>query len=128
MQGQQNKAVIQRLYDQIVNAGRLELVDELFSPDFIDHSTPTQPVGTLGVKAYLTAVRTGFPDIQVSIDVLLAEDEMVAIRTTWRGTHLGIYEGHAATGQRAERTMLQMFRLHNGKITEEWNEGGSILP
>ena len=127
MQAEQKKAVIRRLYDQIVNGGKLELLAELFSPDFVDHSTPTQAVGISGVKAYLAEVRSGFPDIRVSIDVLFAEGEMVAVRTTWHGTHLGVYEGHAATGQHVERTLLQLFRLHDGKILEEWNEGESLF-
>jgi len=123
---EENKALI-RLVFEAFNRGNLAIVDDIFSPRFVDLSTPDQPIGPQGVKDYFTMVRTGFPDIQVVIDVLIAEGDRVALRTVWRGTHLGEYEGVAATGKQVVRTMIQIFRIADGKIAEEWNAGGSLL-
>ena len=122
-----NKAIIRTLYEKIFNEGQVAVVDKLFSPHFVDHSTPEQETGSAGVKAYIEQVRKGFPDIHVTIEDLLAEGESIAVRTTWRGTHQGVYEGVEATGKHVERTMMQIFRIRDGKIVEEWNEGVGLL-
>jgi len=122
-----NKAIIHRVFEEGFNRGRLEVVDELFSTRFVDHSTPEQVAGAEGVKEYFAAVRGGFPDMQVSIEDMVAEGEKVVVRTMWLGTHLGIYDGVPASGRRVARTMMQIFRIVDGQIEEEWNEGGSVL-
>ena len=122
-----NKVIICTLYEKAFNEGHLSVVDVLFSPQFVDHSTPEQAVGSAGVKAYIEQVRNGFPDMDVSIEDMVAEHDRVVVRTLWRGTHLGIYEDIEATGKHVERTMIQIFRVSDGKILEEWNEGASLL-
>jgi steroid delta-isomerase-like uncharacterized protein len=124
---EENKALIRLVFEEAFNRGNLTIVDELFSPHFVDLSTPGQPIGPQGVKDYFAMVRAGFPDMQVAIDVLIAEGDRVALRTVWRGTHLGEYGGVAATGKQVIRTMIQIFRIADGKIAEEWNEGGGLL-
>ncbi len=64
--------------------------------------------------------------MQITIEDLIAEQDRVVARTAWHGTHLGIYEGVEPTGKRVARTMIQIFRLENGKILEEWNEGPDL--
>ena len=123
-----NKAIIRTLYEKAFNEGQVAVVDELFSPQFVDHSTPEQETGSAGVKAYIEQVRSGFPDIHVTIEDIFAEGERVAVRTTWRGMHSGVYEGVEATGRHVARTMMQIFRMFDGKIVEEWNEGAGLLP
>jgi steroid delta-isomerase-like uncharacterized protein len=122
-----NKALIYLLFEEAFNRGNLAIVDEIFSPRFVDHSTPDQGVGPQGVKDYFRSVRAGFPDMQVAVDALIAEGDRVAVRTIWRGTHMGEYEGVAATGKQVVRTMIQLFRIADGRILEEWNEGGGLL-
>ncbi|SRR6266567_4698239 len=122
----ENKALIVQLFEEALHQGNLALVDELFSSDFVDHSTPDQAAGAAGVKAYFVAVRTGFPDIHVSIDDLIAEGDRVVVYSTWRGTHTGTYTGSAPTGRMVVRTLIQIFRIVNGKIVEEWNEGRDL--
>ncbi len=121
-----NELIVQ-LYDEVFGRGRLELIEQLFATTFIDHSTPEQPTGTAGVAAYVLAVRTGFPDLEIIVDDLVVEGNTIAIRTTWRGTHLGMYEGVAPSGKKAQRTLMQLFRIANGLFAEEWNEGQSLL-
>lgn len=123
----QNKALLHRLYKEALQQGNLALIDQLFSPAFIDHSTPDQPAGPAGVKAYFREIRSAFPDIQVTLDDLIAEGDRVVARTTWRGTHLGMYEGIPASGRRVTRTLIQIFLIADNVIVEEWNEGASLL-
>src|SRR5436305_7394868 len=119
---------MRHLFAQGFNAGNLAFVDEIFHPEFVDRSTPEQPAGLEGVKDYIRMVRTGFPDISIAIEDLVAEEDKVVVRTTWRGTHLGEYDGIAPTGKQVTRTMIQIFHLKDGKLLEEWVEGESLLP
>lgn len=122
-----NKALLYQLYEEALQQGNLAVIDRLFAPAFVDHSTPGQPPGPAGVRDYFRAVRSGFPDIQVVLDQVIAEEDHVVARTTWRGTHLGSYEGVPASGQRVCRTLIQIFRVANGLLSEEWNEGSGLL-
>jgi predicted ester cyclase len=126
LSAKENKSLIQRVYAEGFNQGILSVVDETFSPNFLDRSTPEQTPGTDGVKDYITSVRRGFPDLSVTIEDVIATEDQVVVRTTWHGTHLGEYEGVAPTGREITRTMIQIFRVAAGKLHEEWSEGESL--
>ncbi len=126
MPAEQNKELIQRVYAEGFNKGILAVVDEIFAPNFLDRSTPGQVPGIDGVKEYITTVRRGFPDIFVTIEDAISTEDRVVVRTTWRGTHLGEYEGIAPTGEEVTRTMIQIFHVSDGKLLEEWSEGESL--
>ncbi len=123
----EKEALLRQLFVEALSQGKLSLIEKLFAPDFVDHSTPEQEPGYAGVQAYFRAVRAGFPDIQVSLEDMIVQGEKVAVRTTWRGTHLGTYEGVAPTGQPVTRSLIQIFRIVVGLITEEWNAGAGLL-
>src|ERR1700682_1223137 len=99
MSVEENKTIIRRVFAEALNQGKLELVDQLFTADFVDHSTPEQATGPAGVRDFFSSVRSGFPDIHVSIDDIIAEGSKVVVRTTWHGTHLGRYAGNEPTGK-----------------------------
>jgi predicted ester cyclase len=122
-----NKALIRHLFEEAIHRGNLAIVNEVFSAGFVDHSTPGQPAGPGGVRDYFAAIRSGFPDVQVALEDVLADGDKVVVRTTWRGTHRGSYQSIAPTGKPAMRTLIQIFRIADGVIVEEWNEGGSLL-
>ena len=126
MPAEANKALMRRLFEEGFHSGKLAVVDEIFHPNFVDRSTPEQPPGTEGVKDYISMVRTGFPDISITIEDLVAEEVRVVVRTTWRGTHLGEYEGIAPTSKQVTRSMIQIFHVKDGKLLEEWSEGEGL--
>lgn len=116
---EQNKAIIRRLFDEALNRGELGLVEELFSADFVDRSTPEQRPGPQGVRDFFVEVRSNVPDIQVTIADMIAEGNRVVVRTLWRG--------HGRTsGEQINGRLIQIFHLENGRIVEEWNEGSGL--
>lgn len=119
MSPEENKELIHRIIEEIINRGNLSAIDQIFAPTFVDRSSPDQPPGPEGVKGYVSSVRAGFPDLHVDINDLIAEGDKVVVRTTWQGSHQG--------SSQARRTMIQIFRLVDGKIIEEWNEGAELL-
>ncbi len=126
MSAEKNQELIRSLFAEGFNLGNLAVVDNVFDPHFVDRSTPDQFPGIQGVKDYIAVLRVGFPDLNVTIEDLIATEDKVAVRTTWRGTHQGIYEGIPPTGKRATRTMIQIFRVSAGKLIEEWSEGEGL--
>lgn len=119
MSSEANKAIIRRVIEEILNQGKPGVIEEIFSPAFVDRSSPDQPPGQEGVREYVAQVRANFPGLRVNIDDLIAEGDKVVVRTTWHGT--------AQNKSPVKRTMIQIFRLTDGKIIEEWNEGEGLL-
>lgn len=124
MSTEENKAVIRRWLEEGWTKGNLAVADELIYSNFIVHGAGGQAVssGSEGVKQLVMAWRTGFPDGQMIIDDLFAEEDKVVIRMTWRGTHKGDFYGIAPTGKRVNVTSIGIDRVANGKIIEGWGE------
>jgi predicted ester cyclase len=122
MSPDQNKAISRRIALEVFSQGRLDLVDEIFAPDFTDHATrpPGIPAGREGVKAIASALRKGFPDLTYRVDLQIAEGDFVAGYVTVNGTHRGEVFGMPATGKHAEWAESHIVKLANGKVTEHW--------
>jgi predicted ester cyclase len=122
MSAEQNKAISRRVPIEVLSQGRIEVVDEIFAPDFKEHGTPPPgiPAGRDGVKAIASALRKGFPDLAYRVDLQIAEGDYVAGYVTVSGTHKGEVFGMPATGKRAEWTESHIVKIVNGKITDHW--------
>ena len=122
MSVEENKAISRRVPVEVFEQGRLDVIDEIFAPDFIEHMTPPPgvPQGRAGIKAIASALRTGFPDIKYKIDHQIGEGDFVASYVTVSGTHKGEIFGMAATGKHATWAEAHFVKLVNGKLTEHW--------
>src|SRR5512136_2235440 len=99
-------ALARRTFDEIWNTGNLDVADELFSPDYVNHD-PTSPEvarGPEGVKQLATMYRRAFPDLRFIIDEMLAAGDKVITRWTGQGTHRGALRGLPTTGRQARVT------------------------
>src|SRR5262245_56748307 len=109
-----NKAVVRRMFEEIINRGRLDLVDELFDPDF--HSdTPQGRLDRNGFKDYVATWRAGFPDVHCEFGDLIAEGDKVAWSVRATGTHTGTFMGIAPTGRKVDFQSLNIGRFRNGR-------------
>ena len=122
MSAEQNKAIARRIPFEVFSEGRLEVVDEIFAPDFTDHSELPAgiPAGREGVKAIASALRKGFPDLKYRLELQIAEGEFVAGYVTVSGRHKGEIFGMPATEKHAEWAESHIVKVVNGKITEHW--------
>ncbi len=120
------KAVVRRFVEEIQDKHRLELVDELFEPGFIDHfgaggMSPLEGATPADVfKRFYSGMLRAFPDVRVQIDDQFAEGERVVTRKTFRGTHTGEFFGNAPSGKHVELEVIDIFRVRNGKLAEHW--------
>jgi len=110
MSTEQNKAVVRRFIEQVLNTQNVALVDELFAPDYVNHLAPG---GREGFKQFFTMLRSAFPDLKFhfSIEHLIAEGDHVVARITFHFTN---------AGKEATASDLSEYRLANGKIVEDW--------
>jgi len=122
MSAEENKAIFRRFIEEVWNQGNLTVADELFAPDAFTPSAPQLPPGPEGVKTIATLWRTAFPDFQMTIEDLIAEEDKVAARFTERGTHQGEFMGIAPTGRQMSVTEIGILRMVDGKVTESWYE------
>ena len=117
-----SKAVIRRLFDEVLNGGKLELLDRLIGADYVEHNpSPGQAAGAAGVRAKIQALKTAFPDLRFVLEELVGEGAIVAARYHWEGTHRGAFLGVAPTQRRLIVRGMDFYRLHGGRIVEHWD-------
>ena len=116
----QNKAIARRLFEDVWNKGNLALIDEFHSSNYVHHdvATPDLGKGPESAKKLVTLYRTAFPDINFTIDDIIAEGDKVALSWTNRATHKGELQGIAPTGKEISVTGIVIFRFSGGKIEE----------
>jgi predicted ester cyclase len=116
-----NKAVYRRMVGEIVNQGKFEVVDEIFHPDYVDHTAPPgAPGGLEGVKAIFGMFRTGFPDVKFTIDEMVGEGNYVATLVHGEGTQTGQFIEFPPSGKFARWRSVGFFRIEDGQIREHW--------
>ncbi len=116
-----NKALVRRVYDEVINGGNLALIDELFAADFVDHEEfPGLAGGREGVKQFFTMMRAAFPDLRMAIDDLIAEGDKVVARATMSGTHKGEFMGMEPSGKQFRVSAIDVVRFADGKAIEHW--------
>ena len=120
MSADTNKLVMGRFTD-FINTASEQLADELISPDAKFHVPGrSEPVrGPAGYLAILGMMREGFPDIQWTLEEMIAEGDKVAARFTMRGTHRGTFFGVPPTGKPIVVQAMNFYRLSGGQFVEE---------
>ena len=119
MSTEENKAMIRRV-GEVFNQGDLAVVDEVMAADYVHHGPFGEFKGPEGFKQMVTMFRTAFPDLNMTIEDMVAEGDKVASRLTLRGTHKGEYMGIAATGKQVTVTEIVISRFAGGKEVEAW--------
>lgn len=118
---EQNKALVRRANEEILNKGNLAFADEVFATDYVAHGSTER--GPEMIKKFVAALRTAFPDLHVSVEPIIAEGDMVAWQRTHTGTHQGKYMGMPATGKSVTWQTMVISRYVDGKVVEEWGIG-----
>lgn len=121
---EQNKRLITRYFDEVWNQGKLEVLNELIAPNYINHSpgAPNPKPGPEGLKPIVEALRKGMPDVHYTIQDMVVTSDKVAVRLEMTGTHTGNFFGLAPTGKQVTVSQFQIERIENGKIVEHWRQ------
>jgi steroid delta-isomerase-like uncharacterized protein len=126
-----NKAIVRRLYDEVWNKRRLEVIDELISPSHAlnDPLASDSQVGPKLYKQRVVELTTSFPDLHFSIEDMIAEKGKVVACWTISGTHKGEFMDITATGKRVSVEGITIHLITNGKILDSharWDALGLI--
>ena len=122
----ENRALVRRLYEEVWNKRRLELLDELISPSHALQA-PNVSGSEVGPQAYrrqVLALLKGFPDLQMTIEDIFGEDEKIVVEWTLSGTHDGKILGIPATHKKVSVDGVTIHHVANGKVIDSsanWN-------
>ncbi len=121
MSAEENKALIHRFVEEVLNQANPSAAAALLVPDFVGHYPGLPPVQSLAAwQQVASAYFTAFPDLQETIEDVVAEGDKVTYRVSWSATHQGDLMGIPPTGKRVTVTGMRIVRITNGKIAEQW--------
>ncbi len=116
-----SKLVLRRVLSEVFEQGRLEVLDELLTADFVNHRTPPGVGnGIEGLKQIVRMERAGFPDLKYTVEREVEEGDFVMQVAMAEGTHANPMFGVPATGRRVSWRQVHIVRMHNGRMAEHW--------
>jgi predicted ester cyclase len=117
-----HKASFRRFAEEAWNNGNLDVVDEVFAPEYVAHAANDahSVYGPEGHKEFIAYFRQAFPDVHLTSGDLLAEDDLLVSRMKWQGTHMGNYMGIPPTGKKIAVDVTGINRFENGQVVEAW--------
>ncbi len=127
MSTEDNKAIARR-FIQVWGKGSLDIIDELAAPNIsVFYSIVPETIhGPEAFKQVLMMMRSGLPDVDISVEEEIAEGDKVVVRWMMRGTHMSELMGIPPTGKQMTWTGITIYRLADGKIVEEKGEEDSL--
>jgi len=120
-----------RLLEESFNEGKVELIDQLVAPDAVNHDPATPAAmrslrGPEVLKRTVGMYREAFPDVQITVDDIIAAGDKVVLRWHSEGTHRGELAGLAPTGARGSVTGISIDLWKDGKVVEAWAEWDNL--
>jgi steroid delta-isomerase-like uncharacterized protein len=121
----ENKAVVQRWFSDVVSRGDMKSLDAICAvchPQFemVRGVTEPAPQGIDGLKGLINTLRTAFPDLNAMVDEQIAEGDKVVSRVTMSGTHQGEFMGMPATGKSFTIPGVSIWEVRAGQLISEW--------
>jgi steroid delta-isomerase-like uncharacterized protein len=118
------KELVRRIFDEVINQGRMDTLEELFTDDFVDHGPMGDMHGRDVFAGLVEQWRAAVPDVHCTVDNLVAEGDLVGWTVHTTGTHTGDQLGFPATGKRFETVSANLGRMRDGRASEHWAEQG----
>lgn len=127
MSVEQNKTVVRRLYDEVLNQENKAVIEQIFAAEVTIHDPFTGVTqGPESFRQLLNIFDTAFPGHRVTVQQVVAEGEWVTVLHTHHATHTGPFMGLPGTGKQVVVEGLELFRLANGRITEFWRKDDNV--
>ena len=127
MSAEDNKALVRRFVDEVQSGGNTELIDEICSAEFVNHSaSPSLPADREGIKILTTMFKGAFPDSYFTVEDMIAEGDKVVTRKTFHGTHEGEFMGIPPSGRTVTVSLIDVVRISDGLAVEHWSVGDNL--
>lgn len=114
------KKIAEEYANTIWNAKDLSAIDRLMHRDVVVHSLLGDFRGVQAIKEIVQAWLKGFPDLIVSNNLAISENDLVSIQWNAKGTHKGEFKGKKPTGKSVSYSGVTLYRIKNGQIVEYW--------
>jgi steroid delta-isomerase-like uncharacterized protein len=126
MSNDANKALVRRFIEEVFVASSADAVDELVADDFTPHSWPGVGPGREPLKQAQQRISQGLADARMTIEEMIAEGDLVAVRLTSHGRHTGDFMGMPASDKEYTIGEIHIFRVRDGRIVEHWREADML--
>jgi predicted ester cyclase len=120
MPAEETKALFARLVAEVFHGGRLDAVDELFTPAAVIHDPGVEHRGAGALRQGIRSLLAAFPDFRVTVEDQIADGDRLAVRYRGEGTHRGEWQGIPPTGKRISYPGMLIVRAADGRIAEYW--------
>ncbi len=126
-----NKALVRTALEEVFVNKNLDAAEQFYGDVYIQNN-PNIPDGREAMVGYFSQIFQSFPDYAPNIDLMMAEDDLVMVYLTWKGTHTGEpFLGVASSGTPVVTKTSDVFRVRDGKIVEHWDvvdRTGMLVP
>jgi predicted ester cyclase len=125
----ENKQLVLRYIEEVVNTGIVDEIEQYISPDYAEiYQGKRYPMGIEGAREHILGVRQTYPDLKVTVEQQIAEGEWVATLISALGTHSGDWLGIKPTGKVLTFTGVNIDRVVNGRIAEHGGAANMLEP
>ena len=113
---------MERLFEEVINRGQLDLIDELVAEDAVEHEALPISTGEMrtDLRAWISELRRAFPDYHIDLEDLIVEGDTVVARERVTGTNSGPLLGIPPTGRRFCIDAIDIVRVDAGRVVEHW--------
>lgn len=124
---QQDNITATKRFGEAINSGNLDVFHEVMASTVIDRDpAPDQGPGPEGFIKFFSMFRAAFPDLNITVEHMVTDDDNVAISYTVTGTHQGNFLGVPATGREISIRGMQIARFQEGQIVERWGSSDQL--
>ena len=120
MSVEQNKSLVRRIFEEGMNQNKSHIFDEVIGATYVNYSMPAPAAGPEGIKMSLDMFLAAFPDLHMTLEDVLGEEDKVVTRGYFTGTHQGEFNGIPATGNSVKVDYVDIWRLENSQAVENW--------
>jgi steroid delta-isomerase-like uncharacterized protein len=118
---------MERWYNEVMNQGKLEVIDQLVAESYVEHENFPGSAPTFdGLKQTVSAFRHAFPDLRFEVHNIIVENDTAVAYATLHGTHQGEFAGIPPTGKTVAVAGIDTVRFANGKAIEHWGNTDNL--
>ena len=121
------KAVVRRNTEEVQGGGNFDLFEELFADNFLDHTPqPGRTPDKDGARQLYKVLRTAFPDMNVTPEIVVQDEDTIAFAYTLAGTHTGPLGKIPPSGKKVKIRGMQISKFKDGKMVERWGSSDEL--
>ncbi len=117
-----SKELYRRWIDEAWTKGKVDILDDINAPDFVDHSgLPGVSPDTAGLKQFIVGLHAAFSDVAFTIEDMVGEGDRLVGRWVMRGTNTGSFNGMPPTGRPVTLSGFDLLRVEGDRFAEVWH-------